>query len=63
MTKNRWWTQLVKNEYPETQTSYGQDLNALTGFRGKVNSPSKIERRSLKIKCDKCGTEHWVDKP
>lgn len=62
MAKKGWWHQLINDEYPETQLSYGQDITAVHGDRGKRPIPNSIERVSLTKECSICGTEHWIDK-
>jgi len=63
MGKKGWWRQLQSDNYPETQKSYGQDLKALEGYRGKGPPPDReIEVLKLQDRCPKCGNLFWIDK-
>jgi hypothetical protein len=59
--KTGWREQLLNDEYPDTKKSYGQDLEALHGYK-QTKIPSAYERTKLQKTCTKCGREYWADK-
>jgi hypothetical protein len=61
--KKGWWQQLQDDDYPETQTDYGQDLEALHGIRGKSSDADNgYKEIKLQEKCPQCGKLYWIDK-
>ena len=63
MGRKGWWRQIQSGDYPETQTNYGQDLEALHGFRGdRPIADQNKETKKLQKKCPQCSKLYWADK-
>lgn len=66
MGKKGWWDQIQNDDYPETQTNYGDHRAANWKPQGNIKSSKTSENEPIKIKleeeCRNCRRTYWIDK-